>query len=642
MRRIDFITVCVLYISAALALFTSCQREVHTGLDDVLSQSRPQQVGFYAGKGVQTRTEMLENGLSATWVADDVLALWAVNPSGSYALSNQKFYTYAADLQQGFFTADLSSPMADDTYTYYCTYPAPSSVSGTKATFVIPSVQDGKASKGADIMIATPVQHGALVPVPDTLDHSGMKMQMNRMMHQFRFYIPSDDTVVGSQKLERIVLTFPSGVTGNVTLDLTDPDAAPVLTDSKSMIELKLAEPLGRSGSEPQYACVAFCPKQFAEGEMLQIKAYTDSKIAYLDPIDLRGRNFLAGHSTPVRLSVNEIRDYPYWLRFNISQNNLGENINTITLTAPEGCDWDGTGSNVYTFTPGYKFGVNQSINLRFEDKEQYRKFSQQTIQVTYDSDNAITRQTVRMADLTYVDSYTTYLQIPYLFYEDFSGIPNFSDGHDSPGIGAHSDTYKGIKELSSYTSAMSGWYASRIGGQAGTSIRICCRYEDGMGISCYYKGRVYTPFLSNIKDDRVVKISVSFRYGSTIKEADYFWSRPPKENPLLFFGINTEEAVTNPDNNEGGIIEDIAGMIGGTGYSSWTDSSLNPRPISGEALPISGGSYTSFNGTRNVIINGVDNGMRLGWIVSTHNTEDSTNGNYWLYLDDIKVQIAN
>jgi hypothetical protein len=32
---------------------------------------------------------------------------------------------------------------------------------------------------------------------------------------------------------------------------------------------------------------------------------------------------------------------------------------------------------------------------------------------------------------------------------------------------------------------------------------------------------------------------------------------------------------------------------------------------------------------------------MRLGWIVTTDNTEDSTNANYWLYLDDIIVKIA-
>ena len=68
----------------------------------------------------------------------------------------------------------------------------------------------------------------------------------------------------------------------------------------------------------------------------------------------------------------------------------------------------------------------------------------------------------------------------------------------------------------------------------------------------------------------------------------------------------------------------------------------MNPIAIRAEGIPNSGGSYTSFAGTKSATISNVDNGMRLGWIVTTDNTEDSTNGNYWLYLDDIKVQIAN
>ncbi len=77
---------------------------------------------------------------------------------------------------------DISLPLfllrwrTDGTYTYMCCYPVPSSVNGTKATFNLPAVQDGKASGGADIMIATPVEHGPLAPVPDPEDHSGMSL----------------------------------------------------------------------------------------------------------------------------------------------------------------------------------------------------------------------------------------------------------------------------------------------------------------------------------------------------------------------------------------------------------------------------------------------------------------------------------
>jgi hypothetical protein len=93
---------------------------------------------------------------------------------------------------------------------------------------------------------------------------------------------------------------------------------------------------------------------------------------------------------------------------------------------------------------------------------------------------------------------------------------------------------------------------------------------------------------------------------------------------------------------SEGDIIDNITGMVAGSGFSSSAPTSLNPMAIKGEKMSSQNGSYTSFEGTKNVTIENVDNGMRLAWIVSTDNTSSNTNGNYWLYLDDIKVQIAN
>ena len=108
-----------------------------------------------------------------------------------------------------------------------------------------------------------------------------------------------------------------------------------------------------------------------------------------------------------------------------------------------------------------------------------------------------------------------------------------------------------------------------------------------------------------------------------------------------MYFGINTQDPVTNPDQNEGNIIDQVTGLIGGTGYAGNTVTSLSPLVIKGEYLPKTGGSYTSFAGTRTVTVENVDNGMRLAWVLSTDNTASNTNANYWLYLDDIKVSIA-
>ena len=623
-------------VAAALQLSSACT----SNLQETLPEDRQEvTVGFYAG-GAQTKTAMLSNGLSAAWESGDQLAVWALNQSGSYVLSKQIFKTYGTDGGRAFFTSDLQSAMPQDRYTYYCTYPAPLSVSGTDVTFEVPAVQDGKASRGADVMIATPMVSGPLQAIPELDDHSTMAMQMNRMMHQFRFYIPEGKTAIGGESVTKLVLTFPQDVVGKATFDMADPDEAGVLSSGGKQITLNLADGLKASPLQnPEYACMVMMPRAFAQGDMLQVKAYTSDKIALVDPIDLCARDFKAGHSTPVSLNVKAVVDYPYSLTFKLAANNLGENPNAITLTAPASCVWAGSGSNVYTYAPGREIQVGDEIVIRFEDEAAYRAFSSKSISVLYDTENTLTSQTVTVPNVTSSDKATVSLTVPYLFYQDFSGIPSFSDGHDAPKVGTASDTYKGISELTA--NSLPGWYGSHIGGQASTALRICCRYEHVLLAGAYYKGRVYTPFLSNIKDGKDVKISVSFRYGSNREERDPLLGSPPKKQALLYFGVNTQSAVTNPDEIEGDLIDNVTGLVAGSGFASATPSSLNPMVIKGETMSTSGGSYTSFEGTKNVTIDNVDNGMRLGWIVTTNNTSSNTNGNYWLYLDDVKVQVA-
>ncbi len=621
--------------TALLALLiSSCSVELQ---EQENLQAGPVEVGLYAG-GVQTRTEMQQNGLSAIWSDDDKIAVWAVG-SGGYVLSNQVFEAYGLNEKRGYFTSVLSSPMPDGIYTYYCSYPAPVSVKGNILEFILPSVQDGKASGGADIMVATPVRHSALTALPEVEDHSSMSLEMNRMMHQFRFWVPAEDTKLKGAEIEHMVLTFPVPVTGNVQLDMTDSSRDPVLISGTKDITLDLKEPL--SSRKQNYACAAFVPVSFSQGQSLKIKAYTSDKIVEIDPVDLRAKTCMAGHSTPVMLIVKSVKDYPYQFRFKVAANHLGEDVNSIRMEAPAGCVWPGQNSNVFTYAPGHKVSSGEEFLLRFEDEAQYKAFSGKTISVKYDSESALTHETVVMPDLSAIDKADVSLTVPYLFYEDFSAIPSFSDDHDNPKVGTSSDTYKGITELSSKSSVLAGWYGTRIGGQKGTAIRICCRYEHVLLAGAYYKGRVYTPFLSNIKDGKDVKLSVSFRYGSNRSERDPLLGSPPDKSPVMYFGINTQDYVTNPDENEGNIIDQVTGLIGGSGYASNVPTSLSPMVIKGEYLPKTGGSYTSFAGTRTVTIDNVDNGMRLAWIISTDNSSSNTNANYWLYIDDIKVSIA-
>ena len=90
-------------------LITSCSAGLGEQED---SQAGPVEVGLFAG-GVQTRTEMQQNGLSAIWSDGDKLAVWAVGSGGEYILSNQVFEAYGLDEKRGYFTSVLSSPMPE-------------------------------------------------------------------------------------------------------------------------------------------------------------------------------------------------------------------------------------------------------------------------------------------------------------------------------------------------------------------------------------------------------------------------------------------------------------------------------------------------------------------------------------------------
>lgn len=615
--------ICAVSVFVTLALLSSCSVR---HLDDFSSGTV--EVGIYAGNGSETRTEMLSNGLSAVWEDDDQLVVWAYAQNGYPELDRQIFKAYGLDEGHGFFTSVLAEPMSAGTYTYYCCYPNPLSVSGTNITFDIPALQDGTASDGLDIMIADPVQHGALSAISsENDDHSNLSMRMNRMMHHLRFYVPGDDAVLGDSKITRLAFEFPKAVAGKITYNLSDVSTEPVLSDTKTKVDLFLDDPISVSkGQAPEYAYLVMAPTAFAKGQMLKVTAYTEDKIAEIDPIDLCARKFEAGHSTPVRLNVRQLKDYPYSITFKVAKSNLGEDLDFITIPAPDGCYWDDKGTTELIYRPATgKIKVNDQIVIKFAEQEKYRAFSGKTLNVTFDSEHSITRQIVSLGDLSVNDKVKIDLAVPYLLEQNFGGIPSFSDGHDNPDTGLASDTWVGINELSSY--GMPDWYGVRVGGQAGTALRVCCRYQN-VAKGAYYKGQLYAPPIAAIKNGQFVNVSVSFKYGGN--------SSTSKANPIMYFGINTLNPIVNPDD-----ADLISGVINGAGYGNQKPVTLSPMLIDGQELSRSS-SYTSYEGTKTVVIEDMDNFMRMAWIISSSHTALFTNSNSFMYIDDITVRIAD
>lgn len=588
------------YIIAAglLCAFSSCQKGAVENVGNVGRHT----IGFCTGEA-STRTMMNPDGLTASWEKGDRIAIWAKNSAGEYTLNNTQFSVYGADGARAFFTATIDASMPEDRYTYFATYPVPESVSLTKATFTIPSIQDGKVSGGADIMIANPLLHGPLDEVQELSDYTKLGMSMEHILHQFRLYLPEGEDKLGGEAIVKMVLTFPKPVAGKLVADFTDTEAAAEFSGEEKSITLKLSEPLVNStSSERKYAMAAFFPSSFEASESINIKIYTETKIANAYPVNLEGRTFAAGHSTPVRLSFSDIQEYGR-LRFTVSSNNLGENANAVRLTAPQGCTW-GDGSTIYEYRPGHEITTGETFEIPFENLDTFRTFSGKDVTVTFDTEHVDATQTVRVPDLTTLNFAEISAGLPYLLYEDFSGVESFNSGDN------YATSNAGSKSPKSF---LNGWTGGRVGAEAGMCIRIACRRETSKG----YDARVDSAPIISLKKSTDIK--VSYDYGVNNK----------------YGGI----AIIT-DGNVGQNVH-IGYVTDTKGYSSGDDSGTFESDNTFYAKEYTG-SYTSTPNSDTRIIHSAPTGvLRITWRSAAEYQAGTTNTTCWLYLDNIKVQIA-
>lgn len=621
MRQSWIKTIRAFFVPLLALMLSACQTD-----DFQVPHTGPHEVGFYAGGSTQTRTEMLPNGLSAVWTAGDELAVWAKNSSGVFTLSNQIFKTYGIDGRHGFFTSTLSEAMPDDTYTYYCTYPVPKSVDGTNVTFNIPAVQDGKVSGGADIMIAEPVQRGALTPVPDPENHSGMSMEMNRMLHQFRFYVPDGISDLG-EDINEIYVTMPDPVVGTVSADLTSPGNGLVLSGGSDMFVVNLSDglPLSPSAADIHYACAAICPsdKVYTDSDYMNITIYSQSYKAVLDPISLADRQFLAGHSTPVRMMLPTHFDEYYRLTMNVGDNHIGEPLAKVTIS------FDGE--------PWYTFGVtgaDQDGNfthvveaLNAEGKDAYEliidKIDSGKATYIYETDHAFVNRPLTSDMMTY-DGNSIVLElgdVPYLLYEDFATAKAIAHDDDySPGLN-DDQNLKGYL-LNGYM-PIDGWNAARFSIIEGDFIRINCRYQSGAWVVGRYCGRLDTPALKYLKSDANVDVVVEF---------DEAFSIPT--------GLGVDDVAYTKARYK-------------VGYHTKSESSAINSVTSNNV----NGNSTIINTTSNlgnqsllqmahqeITIKSAGQSTRVVFYADTEYSKSTLASNlvYYLYLDNIKVYIKN
>lgn len=669
---------------AAVMCAVGCSSDV----DNIIEEQQPEISGSAQTGEVriavseQTRSSLV-NGGELRWESGDEISLLAFNSSDSSVALSPSQFKFVASKHNGegsYFTAmpnelKYQQAMSEDAaYDYYAISPSLNAVNeslnrptldGTTLTFNIPAEQDGRFRADRDLMVARANGKPALKACeaeynPDgTVKEETVKEFVNNLdlvfyhrTHILHFTIPENFTNGLGNEIKKVYLLFPEAVVGKLSFDIkadvtydaqkgiTSP--TPTYSDASKKIEVEFDSPMG-AGDE--FWVMTF---PYAGGlENVDIR-FEDTQGNVSERRKIALANMSANSATPIKVATVPQKTGVTSFYYTVEKNNLGENLTSMNMTLPDGyyfTDFEQKGKVEDKDKDGrYTFSI---FNDMFADVKNL------SLPFELESENALFKQTKTIGDVK-TDSPQEAITVPYLFAEDFSGIPTFNDGHDNPTVGLKSDTYKDIIELSEKSkNTLKNWYGTRIGSSQGQSVRICCRYENVLNLdigdisfkgSGYYKGRLYTPFLTNIKKNKRPTVVVSFKYATDRKEMGKLsWTgyKYPNADPILYFGVNNQDVVTNPDQNESDeFLDKVTGLIAGVGFSNSKDVTLSPRPIDGEALGISGGSYPDMKKSKSVEIT-VDSNSRLAWIVSCNNKVTSTNGNYWFYIDNITVKIA-
>lgn len=569
----------------------------------LISADGPVRVAF-ALSDEDTKTVLEPESAFFSWEKDDKLAVWAYDGSGSSVLQAQPFTLLARgnSNRKAYFTSVLSSAMAEGEYSYYLAYPYPESVSGSTAVFSLPSEQDGKASGGVGICVSDPVVSGALhpfdenIPVDETLSFNA---RLKHILHYLRFYVPEGCNVLG-EPLKSIEFTMPQPVAGEVQVNVLDRSAS--LSSGVNKIRLSMEDRL----EENEYAAAGIFPPQstYADGDYMNIRVYSENAYSDLDPISLAGRDFKAGHITSVPLRITGIGQV-YNVYFTFGSNNLGEEVQKITVSLPNEITWKGerTSEFVFSHEDGSTISPGESFSLSTIEAGEFASLSSLTATVYYESENAIVSETINFPAFGQSDTSCSFsLNCPYLFFEDFSTLEAFSS-NDAYESGFSTGSKSGV-------SFANGWTAARAGGQAGTAIRLAARRET----SADYGSRCDSPQLTGIKKGHKVKLSFSFDYSMNRQEGGV--DSNPKMGQTISVGWTTETGALK------------SGSESGTFPDSFY---LNETT----------GSYTNIDKTYKLILDDMDSSKRLSIRTSPEHKAGLTNGTYWLYIDNIKVTIT-
>ena len=551
---------------------------------------------------IKSRTSIGEDGHSAVWSTGDKIAVWAANSAGEMTLQAEQFalYHFGGQYEQAIFTAFIN-PMQSDSYTYYATYPNPTSVSGTLATYNLADVQNGGSFVGScDIMVATPVTAQALTEGKI----NNLNLNFSHKMHALRIVLPDDGTLLGNA-IDAIEFEFPTEVVGDVTVDAANPTAPATLSNGSKRLTVTIPEGYVAGN----YIWGLIFPTTIS-GD-ITYRVYAGQYVSKFNTITLE-KEAQQSHITPMSFPIPDA-DLTTTITINVSGNNLGEDYNSVTVI-------DDAGNTMATFAANSSHSYDIDIEGLFDPAT----VSGKQFRVRYESDNAIVDDVITMPQITPYRSNNISSTVPYLLFEDFSGAQSSEHNDDYTGSADQDGAITGYL-LDDYMTT-SGWNAARYQLEAGKAIRIHVRYESGGWVVARYCGRLDTPALKSIKSGASVNVKLEFDLACYV----------PIGYKLLSSLNDTDKSVTS--------------------YKIATHTSSESSTINGVNQNNINAVYSSPTFVRNVsedtfdcsywaesvTLSGCSNNTRITWFPCTTQSSSVAGANcaYYIYIDNIRVSI--
>ena len=589
-----------------------------------------------------TRTERGNDdgkNLTAKWADGDSFGLFYVDDDG-VVTGPIKFTHHPSghDLQDNIFVglmkaSDKGTVMDTGSYNYYAVYPyqADSRVDDTSVVCTIPAIQSGIYDDGSDIMWASDMEKPALNP------HFFNRLDLNfaHKTHALKITVPEDLNEFGNT-IERISIEFPVPVAGKTVYPLTKGGSLDTPTPASHIVDVRFDDDNNPFENGKEFWVYTAARDISGSGEV-KFTAYNDSEGMMSDYVSTGALNISEPHHiTPVKLAVTKgftVTWFDYIILDESSR--LGEPLQTLNLTLPAGLQTaDGTAEGGVA---KLKKGADGSYQVAFRTEELADAIAAQSdswdFQPKYESEHALLSP--YSVDLSkFVIASGSYIPkehnkfsidaVPYLFEEDFSNLTQ-TFGHNDEFVNStwdqdeSSNTAATAYDLTVYN--LKGWTGAKIGANKDSeSLRIGVRVESSFLTNKINHGRADSAPITNIKEGKTPNVQVSFNYSINLQVTT---SVSGGDNIVARFAYGYHDAQ---------------GLIKGTTGANPALQSPIESGITG-----SGGSYSNINEEKIYKITNCSNNHRLAWEVyaDSPGSRVNANANGWVYIDNIKVSIA-